>query len=509
MRSWLPPAHLLLSLVIVLWDIVLAGRIARLPQAARPFAALTGLAGLLLLPALVVSLASTTVVTGRAILFIDWIWPVVLVLFAIQAVFALMRGVVNPAWGIPIAVYNVIVATAGVVRYLVSHGVPLPDTMLLVLASQSAALSLATSPLALSTPIYLNVPMVAPAFPALRGSTASLRAFLAALALGWSVLIVLQAPRSIEGLEVYHKHAADRLTERPEGDFRIGVKLFPDIGLPPPAPSVLNDIALADTLGADLVSVVVVPDVTNTVLDSLSHAISQLQRDSVVLIVTLGYRGKLIPELGRSPLNAGARIDAIRRIVRRLHPNILVPAEDPYGVGARLLGVLPVATWKDYFTRAAAAAKAADRRVRVGISAAAFEARDSTLYAWAVGPSSPIDVVGFSFFPDRLGGQSLETYMRAADRWLRVMPPAKDHWVFAAGGFPLAHGERSQSESIWATLAWATAHPSIKGLVVYEAGDYGQSRGLRAPSGRLRVATFDLIGAIRGLRETAISTPTP
>ena len=178
MRSWFPPAHLLLSLIIVIWDIVLAGRIARVPQAAKPFASLTGLAGLLLLPALVVALASTTVVTGRAILFIDWIWPVVLVLFAAQAVYALLRGVVNPAWGIPIAIYNVVIAVAVVVRYLVSHGALLPDSILVVLASQSAALALATSPMALSTPIYLNVPMIAPAFPALRGSTASLPATL-------------------------------------------------------------------------------------------------------------------------------------------------------------------------------------------------------------------------------------------------------------------------------------------------------------------------------------------
>jgi hypothetical protein len=43
----------------------------------------------------------------------------------------------------------------------------------------------------------------------------------------------------------------------------------------------------------------------------------------------------------------------------------------------------------------------------------------------------------------------------------------------------------------------------VKGVVVYEAGDYGVARGLRSPSGRLRSATFTIIRGIRGLREAA------
>lgn len=299
------------------------------------------------------------------------------------------------------------------------------------------------------------------------------------------------------------------MTERPEGDFDVGVKLFPDVAEPPPPPAVTNDLALADTLGVDVVSVVVVPDASNAVLDSLGRAIDQLQRDSTLLIVSLGYRGKLIPELRHVPLAPQQRLTAIRRIVRRLRPDILLPAEDPYGVGARLVGRLPVEAWRDYLAQAAAVAKSVDRRVKVGVSASAFDSRDSTLYAWAAGPGSPIDIVGFSFFPNRRGAESIDADMRAADRWMRVMPPAKDHWVFAAGGYPLAHGEASQAESIWGALAWATAHPVIKGLVVYEAGDYGQSRGLRAPSGRLRTATITLLRGMRALREAVIAPAAP
>src|ERR1051326_8268325 len=145
MSVWLAPAHLALCLIIVVWDIVLAGRIARIPQAPRAFASLTGLAGLLVLPALVIALASTTVVTGRAVLYVDWVWPAVLTIFAAQALYALARRLVNPAWGVPIAIYDVIIAAAGIVRYMASRGFEPAQPLLLLLTAQTAALSLATT----------------------------------------------------------------------------------------------------------------------------------------------------------------------------------------------------------------------------------------------------------------------------------------------------------------------------------------------------------------------------
>ena len=332
MSIWLPPAHLALCLVIVLWDIVLAGRIARVAQAPRTFATLTGVAGLLVLPALVVALATTTVITGRAILYVDWIWPAVLAVFAAQSVYALAKRLVNPVWGVPIAVYNVLIASAGMVRYVAARGFVLPHPLLLLITAQTAALAIATATAAISNPLYLNVPMIAPAFPALRRITASFRALLSVIALGWSVGIATQLPNSIKAVDKYRERASEPLTERPEGDFAIGVKLFPDVASPPPPPAVDGDLTLADTLGASVVGVVVVPDVTNAVLDSLARDLDQLQRDSTLLIVTLGYHGKLLPELRRVPLDPRQRISAIRRIVRRLHPDILLPAEDPLPV---------------------------------------------------------------------------------------------------------------------------------------------------------------------------------
>jgi len=501
--TWLPVAQLVLSIIILFWDIVLAGRIAQLREAPRPFAAITGLCALLVLPALLAYLASSSIVTGRAIRLIDWIWPAVLILFAVQALYALFRRLVNPTWGVPIAIYDVTIAAAGLVRYLTSHGQLLPTPFTMLMAAQTDALALATASAAFQSPLYLHMPMISPAFPALRSITASFRAFIAAVAVSWLVMISVEIPRARLALASYAGHTGDRLSERPDGDFEIGLKIFPDLANPPPTPAIENDIALADTIGVDAVSVVIVPDIERQALDSVAHSLDLLRRDTTTLIVTLGYRGKMLPDVSHVPLDESLRLEAIRRIVRRLHPDILLPAEDPYRSGTRIVGRLGVDRWENYLTLAARAAKAADPNVRIGVSISAFDTRDSLLYAWASSPRSPIDVVGFSVFPSREGMAGIDARLRAADRWMRAKPTQKDHWVFAVGGFPLAHGERSQEQAIWGTLAWATARVPVKGVVVYEAGDYGMARGLRAPSGRLRRSAYAVTRALRGLREAA------
>jgi hypothetical protein len=506
MTPWLAPAHLALSCVILIWDIVLAGRIAQLRQAPRALQAISGLAALLLLPGVLLALATSTIITGRAVVSMDWVWPAVLVLFAMQAVYSLLRRLVNFWWGIPIAVYDIVIAAVGVIRYLVAHGYPVPEPLVTLLAAQNTAMVLVTqSPDVLATPFYINVPMVSPAFPALRRLTASFRLFMSSVAFLWVLIIAaFGMPRAIDSVRAVAAHAGDRLRERPEGDFRIGIKILPDGLNQASAAAIRRDFALADTLDVDAISVVVLPGATRAVIDSLARVLDRTRHDSTTLIVALGYRGKLVPEVSPRPLDDSVRLATLDRIVRRIHPDIVLPAEDPYGSGARAVGRLPVEQWQRYLTRAARTAKAADDKVKVGVSVSitAFS-RDSALYAWAARGNSPMDLVGFSFFPTPYVGGDLDALERAADRWMRAMPLTKEHWVFATGAYPLAYGERVHERTIWQVLAWATEHPAIKGLVVYEAGDYGQSRGLRAPNGRLRRAALAVARAIRGLRESA------
>jgi len=316
-------------------------------------------------------------------------------------------------------------------------------------------------------------------------------------------IVAIGLPRADKTARAAREHAGDRLRERPDADFAVGLKVLPDVAGLPPVSAVRTDFALADTLEVDVLSVVVVPDASRLAIDSLARLLEPAQRDTTPIVVALGYRGKLVPELGHVPLNVPERLGAVDLIMRRLHPTILLPAEDPYGSGARALGRLPVEQWKSYITTAARRAKAIDPKVKIGISVASFSSRDSALFAWANDPGSPVDIVGFSFFGTPFLGEELDALERAADRWMRATPTKKPIWIFATGGYPLAYGEQSQEGAIWQVMSWATEHPAIKGLIIYEAGDYGQARGLRAPSGRMRRASTAVMRAIRGLKESA------
>jgi hypothetical protein len=505
MTNLFAPAHLALTVVILIWDIVLAGRIAQIRQAPPVFQAVSGLAALLVLPGLLFTLATSTIMTGRAVAMMDWVWPAVLVLFAFQSVYAVVRRLVNWVWGFPIAIYNILIATIGVTRYMVAHGETPPDPLVGLLAAQSVGMVfMANTANVLATPFYLNMPMVSPAFPAIRKTTALFRAFMSLVAIVWSVAIIaIGGPRAVVQLRNYEVHRRDQLRERPDADFAVGVKILPDVRNPPPPPAIRSDSALVDTLAVDAVSVVVVPGATRAAIDSLARVIDPARRDSTTLIVALGYRGKLLPEFGRSPLDETVRLATLRQVVTRLHPDIVLPAEDPYTTGARIVGTLSPDRWESYLTNAARLVKSIDKNVRVGVAASAYTRNDSILYAWATAPRSPIDVVGFSLFPSPYVGGGVQADTRTADRWMRATPPRKEHWIFATGGYPLAYGERSQENAVWEVMAWGTDHPIIKGMIVYEAGDYGQARGLRAPDGRYRAVTRRLLTGIQQIRESA------
>ena len=138
------------------------------------------------------------------------------------------------------------------------------------------------------------------------------------------------------------------------------------------------------------------------------------------------------------------------------------------------------------------------------MSASSYGSRDQALYYWAADQKSPIDVVGFSLMPDFFGARTLSNDMREAQKWMHSFDAKpKPHWVFAAGGYPLAHGEKSQELALWGVLAWATSQPQIKGLIVSEAGDYEVLSGLRSANGRYRSAVGAIFRAEKGLAENS------
>jgi hypothetical protein len=512
MRILLPLLQLVLVGVILVWDVVLAARIAQVRTLPRPFVTLSALGGFLVVPALLIHLATTSSITGRAITAVDWIWPFTVALFAVQALYAASRRFVNPFLGFFIAAYDVLIGADAVLRFLGSRGHPLSGIALIFLAATTAAFtSITQSPLVIGSPFFFFVPMIAPAFPALRRSAATFRLALAFVAAGWVVVFVSNIPPADRAVNSYGPHdpRVERLQERPDGDFDVGLKILEDLTGPPASLAAKNDIALADTLGVAVVNVVMVPEqVDRAAIDSLGRALEGLRSDSTQLFVTFGYASPIVPLPGRR-FNEAERLRIVDEVVRRLHPDVLIPAQDPYGAGTRAAGDHPPEFWESYITRAAAVAKRARPRTRIGLSASAYDRRDSTLYAWGASAGSPVDIVGFTLYPSSGGVRTLDAARGAADRWMSVSHSPKEHWVFAAGGYPEAHGEASQERALWSSLAWATSRPAIKGLIVNEAGDYGVIRGLRAADGHLRRATFAVIKAMKGLRESAAPDSTP
>jgi hypothetical protein len=325
----------------------------------------------------------------------------------------------------------------------------------------------------------------------------------AVLAGAWATIIILDVPAATGAVRSYGNYTNERLTERADSDFAIGLKIFPSLTGGPPPLAIESDLDLADTVGAQALSVYLTPEGTsNASLDSLAHTLAD-QRGERQLLVALDLSHEHRPAAAQQAAYFDARVADLNRIVRALHPDFIVPALDPNGAASRALGRVPIAIWIAYFRRAATIAHQATPKARALVHVGGFGARDSALYAWAAAPASPVDAIGFSLFPWIGGAATLDARMRTADSWLNSYPEPKEHWVLEAGGLPMVHGEQNQARAIWGTIAWATSRRAVKGAIVFEASDYGTPIGLRAPGGRVRPAAATLARAIHVLSENA------
>jgi hypothetical protein len=534
--------HLALSAAVLLWNLWIAGRTAQLRNVPRFPAAVSGLAGLLLLPALAVHLLSGSQVTGRAFASVAWIWPLTVALIAVQAIFATTRGGAPLALGIPIAIYDLLLAIVYGAAYLAGAGHPLTEPLTVVVAAERAAIALGTVPAALSLPWYLHVPIIAPLASARRGLSRMPRAAAAMLALAWSVMIAISIPGAIRAVRSYESLAAGQLRERPDSDFSIGVKVFPTIGKVVPEASVQRDLAIADSIGTQVLSIYISPRGTSeSTLRSLAAIVDGVRGERRIVVALdlahstpRGLEGRDLP--GRRIGDVDALVRDAARIARVLRPDYFVPVVAPMTVGIDSVAwsaTLPaspdrsdsagdagdafrehaagrgsgtagdLAAWQRYIASAAAAVRQASPSTRVMVHVGGFTARDSALYAWAVSSSAPVDAVALTLFPGSGGALDIRRAERTADRWIASNRDAqfREHWILEAGGFPTVHGEPSQSRALWGILAWSTNHPMFRGLIAFEAGDYSTRLGLQTPSGRVRPAAAALKKAIVTLGE--------
>ena len=489
----LPIAHLALSAVFLLWNILLAGRITSQRRLPPLLAGLTALGGLLVAPALLVVVTSTSLMTGRPVSAIGWIWPVTAALIALQALYATVARLVTPIVGIPILVYDIVAAMSALASYLVSQGETESMPLLALVAASTGAMAKVGGATAALSPLHVAIPLLSPAHPSRWRVIAGWRVAIALLVGAWAVLVIVELPRGARAIAGYRTFASAELRLRPDDPFSVGLEILPPLQSPPLAANLRNDLALVSDgeLGAVLVTISE-DGAGNLALDSLRRALEPYRRDSLLLLIGISPPGSA----GRGGSTAGdsAYLARVSRAVTRLRPDYLVVLEDDIAPDSRPRGSALPQVREGRLRALAAAVRAADGRTRIALSVTPG-ARDSAIYAWAASSASPLDAVGFSLLADAGGGPRLAARLRTVERWMGASGEAKEHWVFRAGGLPLIHGDLTQDHALTGLLGWAMGRPGIRGIIVTHAGDYGSLRGLRAPSGRIRPAAATLFRA--------------
>ncbi len=497
-------------LLAVAWNVFYAGRIARLRRAPQTLATLSGVCGLLIAPAYIAHLAGSTLYGGRAVNGVSWLWPLATLLVLAQAAYATGRRLVTPLVGVPLLVYNLLVALVAVARYLVERGVEPPAPLLALSAAQATVLGTVLGEAALVSPLAVLVPLLVPAYPARWRLTRATRALISVAAAFVAGVTVLELPRAAAAVASYAPYRAERLSERPAGDLAVGLAVLTHLAGPPPALAVRYDAPLLDSVDLDAVHVRLRPGaLALAALDSLSGVLDATRRDSTLLVVTLDYEPGDAARRRADPAGFDARrLALVERAARALRPDLLLPAGAPYGDAEAAVGRLAPPEWERILAAAAARAHAVNRRIRVGVAAGDYSAADSVVWAWAASRAAPLDAVGFTVRPSFTGAGGVDARLRAAERWVRAAEAAagaparpKEQWVFDVRGFPVVHGAASQAGVVWHTIAWASARPGVAGVLVGEPGDYTEMTGLRGADGDLRPAVGSVRRALRVLRE--------
>lgn len=494
---------LTIGMAVLAWDILLAGWIASQRQATRPFTALTGFCGLMVAPAALVAIASTLEGTARTVVGISWIWPLITVCFAIQVGYALVTRLLTPAVAVPLLLYNCGAATVAISDYLVSVTGFAPLWLQGAVAARDAIGGLAAGRAALASPLFLLVPIIAPAYPARWRASALVRALLTLGATALATLLVMEWPPAVGAIRSYDAALGVRMQERPGSDFSIGLRMFSRLDRAPAARLVKADVKLAELLGSRTVLVVITEAGARTAaLDSLARVLDPWRSDSGSIAVGVQFAPG-----GAAP--GSAAYDAlITSVLQRVRPDVIIP-----GWRTPLPSVLPVrepdaAWWEAMLTQTGAIVTRVRPRTAIAFSAARVDDVDSAVYNWAAQPDSPVTILGVVAYPSFAGLPAVDARLRAFDHWHTLATAqygtARDHWIMEAGGLPRAHGDASQTAAVMHALAWGSRREWVTVAIIGDAGDYDASTGLRAADGRMRNVVNVVSRAARGMREAAI-----
>lgn len=496
----LAPLTLLAGLLVLSWDILLAGWMAARREAPSAFTHLTSLCGLLVAPAIVVAIATGTEDGARTVSGISWLLPAVCLAFVLQVLYAIAVGLVSPVVALPILLYDLVVTMIVTGDYLVATRGEAPLPLQAVVAARDVVFGMSVGRAALVSPFAVLVPIIAPAYPARWRLSGVARAMLVLSATAVSTVMVIEWPRGIAAVRSYQQATVRPMQARPLGDFAIGMRFLPILDGPPPARAVKADRVLAQQFEPDVVLIVLDEDGTRAnALDSLARVLEPFRGDSTIVAVAL--------HLPRRPARADdpARAATVERLLVRLRPDVLFPAlGDP--IPSVLPSEAPSISWWRLMLRSTDEIRARVRpATRIGVALARMDARDSAIYAWATGPNSTVAVVGAMVYPSFSGITGIDARLRAFDRWHAradsLGARSSAHWLVNVGGLPHAHGDESQLVAMRQALAWGSRRAWVKAAILGEPADYDGALGVRAANGRVRKAWPMLSAAAKAMRE--------
>jgi hypothetical protein len=489
-----------IAAAVLAWDVALAGWMAARREAPRAFTQLAAFCGLMVVPALVVGVASATEAGARTISGITWIIPAVAVAFALQVLYALFARLVSVLVGIPILLYDLVLAAIALGDYLVAQTGHAPQSLQAVLSARDVLVGMTVGRTALVSPLTALVPMLAPAYPARWRLSGAVRAVLVLAATALTTLLVIEWPRGVAAVRSYQVAYAEPMQARPAGDFVLGVRLYPVLDGAPPVRAVRADAALIDAFDPDVVYIVLDVDGTRGgALDSLARVLEPLRADSVRIAIGLAVQGR------PTPLDDADRVATIERVLQRVRPDVFLPAVAP-PLPRWFFAAPPDATWwRRILARSAHEVERVRPRTVVGWNASRLDAVDSAVYEWATGSTSPVELIGATIYPSFTGLPAVDARLRAFDRWHGKAVAAggggQQHWLMNVGGLPHAHGDAAQTAAIRHAIAWASRQPWISAAIVGEPADYDGWLGLRAANGRPRAALSAVGLAARRMKE--------
>jgi hypothetical protein len=479
------------GVALSIWNVSLAGAIARTPARERLFRVVTALAGLFLIPGLLVAMASGSVSTARVADGIWWFWPLAVTLFAVQSTWAVAARLATPVTGVPIALWNIALMVAAWANALVQHDLGAGPPPEWADATLRMAMATLVGPGALSSPLVVWLPAIGPAYPPRWGIGAAVRATIAVACAGALALAGWTVPRTRALQASFDRFGEERLTERPRGDFVTGLAILPVLDHPTPPGPLVTDLALADTMEADLLLVSIAPTVRAGALDSMARVLEESRHDSsiVAIVPSIGADAPAGPERERM-------LVALERAVRSLQPDIV------FTEPARLAQVGTDGVRRRWFEQVRTATRRGGSKARV-LPLVRTVPADKAWFLWADSAAGGMALV----FDAGVGGEALDREFETARGWMALPPRAFDGtrtaWAMGPRAAPAVIGEAAQARAVWGLLAWGTRTPGVSGVIAGPSADYDAIDGLRDAGGRLRAAAVTLVRANRALHATA------